>query len=85
MSWTTIKLSSKTSRKFWGQKDSRSILQKRVEKPSKNETKFYNMALLDIKLLDIEGIELLTQMHRNTPKMKVMITGILHLKMLSKP
>jgi len=43
------------------------------------------MALLDIKLLDIEGIELLTQMHRNTPKMKVMITGILHLKMLSKP
>jgi DNA-binding NtrC family response regulator len=42
----------------------------------KSKTEFFNMALLDIKLPDIEGTKLLTMMHENTPKMvKIMITG----------
>jgi DNA-binding NtrC family response regulator len=42
----------------------------------KSKTKFFNMALLDIKLPDIEGTKLLTMMQENTPKMvKIMITG----------
>ena len=42
----------------------------------KSKTEFFNMALLDIKLPDIEGTKLLTTMHQNTPKMvKIMITG----------
>ena len=42
----------------------------------KSRTEFFNMALLDIKLPDIEGTKLLTMMHENMPKMvKIMITG----------
>lgn len=42
----------------------------------KSKTKFFNMALLDIKLPDIEGTKLLTTMHETLPKMiKIMITG----------
>jgi DNA-binding NtrC family response regulator len=42
----------------------------------KSKDKFYNLALLDIKLPDIEGTKLLTMMHKNIPKMvKIMITG----------
>lgn len=42
----------------------------------KSEGRFYNLALLDIKLPDMEGTELLTKIHRTTPKMmKIMITG----------
>ena len=42
----------------------------------KSQTKFFNLALLDIKLPDMEGTRLLTTMHENTPKMvKIMITG----------
>jgi len=42
----------------------------------KSKTKFYNLALLDIKLPDMEGTKLLTTMHRSLPKMmKIMITG----------
>lgn len=42
----------------------------------KSKTNFYNMALLDIKLPDMEGTELLTTIHENLPKMvKIMITG----------
>jgi DNA-binding NtrC family response regulator len=38
--------------------------------------KSYNLALIDIRLPDIEGIELLTKMRDTTPKMrKVIITG----------
>jgi len=38
--------------------------------------KCYNLALIDIRLPDIEGIELLTKMKDTTPKMrKVIITG----------
>ena len=42
----------------------------------KSEAKFFNLALLDIKLPDIEGTKLLTTMHESFPKMmKIMITG----------
>jgi len=42
----------------------------------KSKTKFFNMALLDIKLPDIEGTKLLTTMHETLPKMiKIMVTG----------
>jgi len=42
----------------------------------KSQTKFFNLALLDIKLPDMEGTKLLTTMHDNQPKMmKIMITG----------
>ena len=38
--------------------------------------KFYNLALIDIRLPDMEGIELLTKMRNTTPKMrKIIITG----------
>jgi len=42
----------------------------------KSNAEFFNLALLDIKLPDIEGTKLLTLMHNNLPKMmKIMITG----------
>ena len=42
----------------------------------KSKGKFYHLALLDIKLPDMEGTKLLTTMHDNLPKMvKIMITG----------
>jgi len=42
----------------------------------RSEARFFNLALLDIKLPDMEGTELLTRMHRETPRMmKVMVTG----------
>jgi len=44
-----------------------------VEKTKKN---FYNMALIDIRLPDMEGIELLTKMRDTVPRMrKIIITG----------
>jgi len=42
----------------------------------KSKTNFYNLALLDIRLPDIEGTKLLTKMEETTPRMvKIMITG----------
>ncbi len=42
----------------------------------KSKTNFYNLALIDIRLPDIEGIKLLTLMHKTVPKMiKIIITG----------
>lgn len=42
----------------------------------KSKTKFYNLALLDVRLPDMEGTELLTQMKQTTPPMiKMMVTG----------
>lgn len=42
----------------------------------KSKAKFFNLALLDIKLPDIDGTKLLIMMHDNLPKMmKIMITG----------
>ena len=41
-----------------------------------SKVQFYNLALLDIKLPDMEGTQLLAKMNRTTPKMmKIMITG----------
>ncbi len=42
----------------------------------KTKTKFYNLALIDIRLPDMEGTALLTEIKENLPKMvKIMITG----------
>ena len=42
----------------------------------KSNEKFYNLALIDIRLSDVGGIELLTRMKDTTPRMrKIMITG----------
>jgi DNA-binding response OmpR family regulator len=46
------------------------------EAEQKAKAKFYNLALLDIKLPDMEGTQLLAKLHENTPKMvKIMVTG----------
>jgi len=46
------------------------------EAVKKSEAQFYNIALLDIKLPDMEGTQLLTKIHEQTPQMmKIMITG----------
>jgi DNA-binding NtrC family response regulator len=43
---------------------------------NKSQINFYNLAILDIKLPDIEGTRLLEKMHKTTPKMmKIMVTG----------
>jgi DNA-binding NtrC family response regulator len=43
---------------------------------AKTGKKFYNLALIDIRLPDMEGIELLTRMKDTVPKMrKIIITG----------
>jgi len=42
----------------------------------KSKRKFYNIALIDIRLPDMEGIELLTKIRETTPRMrKVIVTG----------
>ena len=42
----------------------------------KSETTFYNLALVDLRLPDMDGIELLTAMRETIPKMvKIIITG----------
>ncbi len=42
----------------------------------KSETKFYNLALIDIRLPDMEGTELLSAIKETTPKMvKIIMTG----------
>jgi DNA-binding NtrC family response regulator len=42
----------------------------------KAETNFYNLALVDIRLPDIEGTELLTALKETTPRMiKIILTG----------
>lgn len=42
----------------------------------KSKTNFYNLALIDIRLPDMEGINLLTMMKDTTPKMvKIIVTG----------
>jgi len=43
---------------------------------TKSKPKFYNLALIDIRLPDMDGLTLLTQMPETTPKTaKVIITG----------
>jgi DNA-binding NtrC family response regulator len=47
-----------------------------LEALERTEEDVYNLALLDIKLPDIEGTELLVEMHEETPRMmKIMVTG----------
>lgn len=47
-----------------------------LEAIEKSKRNFYNLALLDIKLPDMEGTELLTKMHETFPRMiKIMVTG----------
>jgi DNA-binding NtrC family response regulator len=42
----------------------------------KSKVKFFNLALLDIKLPDMEGTKLLINLHESLPKMvKIMVTG----------
>lgn len=42
----------------------------------KSKNQFFNLAILDIRLPDIEGTELLTKMHETEPRMiKIMLTG----------
>ena len=42
----------------------------------KTKKQFYNVALIDVRLPDMEGIELLTKFKPTTPKMrKIIITG----------
>jgi DNA-binding NtrC family response regulator len=42
----------------------------------KSKRNFYNLALLDIRLPDMEGTELLTKLHQSQPQMmKIMVTG----------
>jgi DNA-binding NtrC family response regulator len=42
----------------------------------KSRTSFYNLALIDIRLPDMEGVALLTAMKETTPKMvKILVTG----------
>jgi DNA-binding NtrC family response regulator len=46
------------------------------EAVEKSKRKFFNLALIDIRLPDMEGIELLSKMKDTTPRMrKVIITG----------
>jgi DNA-binding response OmpR family regulator len=47
-----------------------------VQAIEKFEGNYYNLALLDIRLPDMEGTELLNKLHRLSPKtMKIMVTG----------
>lgn len=42
----------------------------------KTNAKFYNLALVDIRLPDMEGTDLLTRMRETTPRMvKIIVTG----------
>jgi len=42
----------------------------------KSEANFYNLALIDVRLPDMEGTELLTALKETTPKMvKIVLTG----------
>ncbi|HVP16675.1 MAG TPA: response regulator [candidate division Zixibacteria bacterium] len=47
-----------------------------TEAIEKSRKGFFNLAILDIRLPDVDGTELLTKMHNTEPKMmKVMLTG----------
>ncbi|MEM3356303.1 MAG: response regulator [Candidatus Bathyarchaeia archaeon] len=53
--------------------DSAETAKKAIEKTNES---FYNLALIDVRLPDMEGLELLTKMRDTVPKMrKIIITG----------
>ncbi len=53
--------------------DSADTAKKGIEK---SEKAFYNLALIDVRLPDMEGIELLGKLHDTKPKMrKIIVTG----------
>ena len=53
--------------------DSAGTAREAIKKAEKN---YYNLALIDIRLPDMEGIELLTRIKDTTPRMrKIIITG----------
>jgi DNA-binding NtrC family response regulator len=42
----------------------------------KSRNSFYNLALIDIRLPDMQGTQLLTELHETTPRMrKIIVTG----------
>ncbi len=42
----------------------------------KSQLNFYNLALIDVRLPDVEGIDLLTKLRETTPKIrKIIVTG----------
>ena len=46
------------------------------EAVGKSQTNFYNLALVDIRLPDMDGTKLLTSMKETTPEMvKIILTG----------
>ncbi len=50
--------------------------EERREAIQKSKRRFYNVALVDLRLPDMDGIQLLTAMKETTPKMvKIIITG----------
>ena len=52
------------------------IAQTGKEAIEKSNSRFFNLALIDIRLPDMEGTELLTAMKETTPKMiKLIVTG----------
>jgi len=52
------------------------IAQNGKEAIEKSNTKFYNLALIDIRLPDMEGTKLLAAIRETTPRMiKIIITG----------
>ena len=53
--------------------DSAETAQKAIQK---SEQAFYNLALIDVRLPDMEGIELLSKLRETKPKMrKIIVTG----------
>jgi DNA-binding NtrC family response regulator len=47
-----------------------------AEAIKKSKTRFFNLALIDIRLPDMEGTKLLTKLKETTPKMvKIIVTG----------
>jgi len=57
-----------------------------MEAVRKTEEKFYNLALMDIRLPDMEGVELLTKIKETKPKMRrIIVMGYPTFKMRLKP
>jgi DNA-binding NtrC family response regulator len=54
----------------------KATLSKQRARPARSENAFYNLVLIDVRLPDMEGIELLTKLRETKPKMrKIIVTG----------